>query len=246
MRLRLFGITAALVLAGGLAPAAGSPNGLMALYSFNGTLRDSSGNAKTAATGGAAASYVAGAPFGGKALKFGGAVKSIVTVPLNISVAALPQVTFGAWVHASTVQTPQYGLVSNDDGDFDRTLDIDNRTGGSAPTWSAFIGGSVVGKVPAVPGKWMFVAVSYDQQSAPGTYTFYVNDGSKTSVLTGADSFDSDSVTKGVTIGSNPNFDQAFRGEISNLFFYRGILTKDRIEAIAAKGPSAIPGSKGN
>ncbi|MHB8177706.1 MAG: hypothetical protein ACYDA5_09875 [Vulcanimicrobiaceae bacterium] len=51
---------------------------LMALYTFNHTLRDSSGNGK-----------------------------AIVTAPLNISVAALPQVTFGAWVKAVSLTTPR-------------------------------------------------------------------------------------------------------------------------------------------
>jgi len=217
--------------------------GLIALYTFNGTLHDASGNGKTAKSTGTP-TYVSGAPFGGKALSFDGSGKAIVTAPLNISVKALPQVTFGAWVMAGSVATPQYGLISNDDGGYDRTLDIDNRDPSPGTNWSAFIGGGVVGSVPAVTNRWVFLVVSYDQSSLPGTYALYVNDGSRTTVLNGADNFDSDSVTARVTIGSNPNFDHAFKGKIANAFFYNGILTRDQIDAIGAKGPSAIPGYK--
>jgi hypothetical protein len=215
--------------------------GLLALYSFNGNLKDSSGHGKTAHASGAP-TYVDGAPFGGRAISFDGSGHAIVTAPLNISPAALPQLTMGAWVNASSVATPQYGIISNDDGSFDRSLDIDNRplTGGA---WSAFVGGEVVGKVAATPNKWIFIAVSFDQAAGPstGTYKFYVNDGSKTITLAGADNFDANSVTTGVTIGRNPNFDQPFTGKVADAFFYAGILTKEQIEKIIARGPSAIP-----
>ncbi len=68
-----------------------------------------------------------------------------------------------------------------------------------------------------------------------------MNTGGGTTVLSGNDAFDGDSVTTGVTIGKNPNFDQPFQGYVSNAFFYAGILTKDQIDALVTKGPSAIP-----
>lgn len=216
---------------------------LIALYTFDGTLRDASGHGLTAKDTGTPA-YLQGAPFGGRAIAFDGTGKAVVTVPLNISVAALKQVTFGAWVLTRTVQTPEYGIISNDDGNYDRTLDIDERTGATKPTWSAFVGGNVVGKMAAIPGKWTFLAVSYDQSASPGTYAFYANDGGQTTVMKGAANFDSDSVTKAVTIGSNPNYDHAFRGAVANAFFYKGILSADQIEQLIAKGPSGIPGYK--
>lgn len=240
-----FGTFATVALAASLpvlvAAKSPAPSGLLALYTFNGTLHDSSGHGKTAIDSGKP-TYVNGAPFGGKAIAFDGSGKAVVTAPLDISVAALPQVTFGAWVMADSVRTPQYGVISNDNGGYDRTIDIDARSATTGANWSAFIGTSVVGKVPAVPGKWVFAAVSYDQSTLPGTYAFYVNDGSHTTVLHGPAGFDGDSVTKAVTIGRNPNFDQPFNGKIANAFFYRGILTLDQINAIVARGPSMIPG----
>ncbi|MGR4064844.1 MAG: LamG-like jellyroll fold domain-containing protein [Vulcanimicrobiaceae bacterium] len=218
----------------------GARAGLIALYSFNGTLTDSSGNGKTAKDSGTPA-YVPGAPFGGKAIDFDGSGKALVTVPINMSVAAMPQVTFGAWVYAKSAANPQYGIISIDDGNFDRTLGIDSRPATSGANWAAFIGGSAVGTIPAATNKWVFFAVSYDQSSGPGTYAYYVNTGGGTTVLSGNDAFDGDSVTTGVTIGKNPNFDQPFQGYVSNAFFYAGLLTKDQIDALVTKGPSAIP-----
>jgi concanavalin A-like lectin/glucanase superfamily protein len=215
-------------------------SGLVAFYTFNGTLADSSGHGKTAKDSGVP-TFVANAPFGGKAISFDGTGHAIVSAPLNISVANLPRLTMGAWVLAKSFAAPPYGIMSNDNGNYDRTIDIDNR---SAPkvTWSAFVGGAVVGSVPIIANKWYFVAVSYDNAPGPGSYVFYVNDGAKTTVLGGADAFDADSVTTSVTIGANPGFDQAFAGDVANAFFYSGVLTKSQIDAIIARGPKAIPG----
>jgi len=227
----------------GFSAASARADGVLALYSFNGTLADASGHGKAAHDTGTP-TFTSGAPFGGKAIVFDGSGKAVVSVPLNISPAAMPQLTMGAWVNASSVATPQYGIISNDDGDFDRTLGIDTRPVARGVVWSAFIGGTVVGRVPVTTNKWYFVAVSYDQSSMPGKYAFYVNNGSKTVTLRGADDFDSDSHTDVVSIGRNPSFDSFFTGKLANAFFYKGILTAKQIAAIAASGPAAIPGAK--
>lgn len=214
--------------------------GLLALYSFNGTLDDSSGHGYTAKDTGKP-QYVRGAPFGGKAIEFNGSGTAIVKAPLDISTKKIPQLTMGGWFNATNISTPEYGLVSNDDGGNDRTLDIDNRDSKPGIYWSAFIGGTVVGTVPVHTHKWVFSAVAYDQTGSNGTYAFYVNDGSRTFILSGQTHFDSNSVTKNVTIGRNPNFDQPFDGEAAKVFFYVGILSKKQIEKIVAHGPSRIP-----
>jgi concanavalin A-like lectin/glucanase superfamily protein len=229
--------TVAAMLGGG---AAASTSHLLALYTFNGTLADASGHNRTAHDTGTPV-YASGAPFGGKAIVFSPAGNAIVLAPLNISPAARPQLTMGAWVKAASVATPQYGIISNDDGNYDRTLGIDSRPASSGVVWSAFIGGNVVGSVPVVTKKWYFIAISYDQSTQPGKYAFYVNDGSKTTTLAGVDSFDTDSHTDAVDIGRNPSFDSSFSGEAANAFFYAGVLTKSQIASIVARGPSAIP-----
>jgi hypothetical protein len=214
---------------------------LLALYTFNGTLADASGNGKTAHDSGTP-TYVTGAPFGGKAIVFSGLGNAIVTAPLNISVAALKQVTFGGWFKATSIATPQYGVVSNDDGNFDRTIDIDTRDPGGGIKWSAFVGGAVNGKVPVVVGRWYFVAVSFNQAVLPGHYVLYVHSGTTPTVtVSGTDHFDSNSITTGVTIGRNPRFDHPFKGQAANVFFEHLILTPTQIANIIAHGPSALP-----
>jgi len=213
---------------------------LLALYTFNGTLADASGNGRTAHDSGTP-TYVTGAPFGGKAIVFNGLGSAIVTAPLNISVAGLKQVTFGGWFKAASIATPQYGIVSNDDGDFDRSIDIDARDPGGGIKWSAFVGGSVNGKVAVAVGKWVFVAVSFNQAVLPGHYVLYVHSGSTTTTVSGTDHFDGNSVTTRVTIGKNPNFDHPFKGQAANVFFEHLILTPTQIANIIAHGPSALP-----
>lgn len=215
-------------------------NGLLALYRFNGTLKDSSGNKHNAKDTGTPA-YVTGAPFGGKAIAFDGTGGAIVTAPLDISVKTIPQLTMGGWFKATADSTPQYGIVSNDNGNYDRTIDIDNRDAKPGTYWSAFVGGKVVGNTKVALGQWVFEAVVYNQATLPGTYKLYVNDGTKTHVLHGASDFDDESITTAVTIGANPDFDHAFYGDAANVFFYVGALNAKQIGAIIANGPGSIP-----
>ena len=221
-------------------PAAPYAKGLLALYSFNGTLKDSSRHGYTASDTGTPR-YAKGAPFGGKAIVFDGRGKAIATAPIDISVKQTRRLTMGGWFLATSIKTPQYGMISNDDGGYDRSLDIDNRNEARAPNWSACIGGDVVGSVPVIPGKWVFVAVSFDQSTLPGTYALYVHDANGTTVLRGAADFDDSSITRAVTIGRNPTFDHPFAGKAANVFFYVGILTDRQIAQIVAHGPSRIP-----
>jgi hypothetical protein len=214
--------------------------GLLALYSFNGTLKDSSGHGYTASISGVPR-YAPGAPFGGKAIAFGGGGKAIVTGPIDISVKQTRKLTMGGWFMATSIKTPQYGIVSNDDGGYDRTIDIDTRNQARSPYWSAFVGGRIAGTVPVTKGRWTFVAVTYDQSTMPGTYALYVNDGRQTYVIRGAADFDSSSHIDKVTIGRNPSFDHPFAGKAANVFFYVGILTNRQIANIVAHGPSRIP-----
>src|SRR5580700_423393 len=81
--------------------------GLIALYPFNGSLADISGNGNTATDSGTP-TYVSGAPFGGEAISFDGSGSAIVTGPLNISPANYPQLTMGAWVYVVADPDPQY------------------------------------------------------------------------------------------------------------------------------------------
>ncbi len=208
--------------------------GLLGFYPFNGNANDASGNGNNGVVTGSP-TYVSGAPFGGQAIQFDGASNSFVTVPIDISVANLSQVTFGGWFNSSVDSGGIRGVVSNDDGNFDRTIDVDTRPGGFQ--WSIFIGGNVVGNGQVTKNTWTFVVARYDQTT--NSYAFNV-DGSQ---ISGTTNFDADSVTTGTTIGRNPNFDSPFAGQMADVFFYDQYLSDVQINAIRANGPSAITGA---
>ena len=210
---------------------------LVGFYSFNGNVNDTSGNNNNGVISGTP-TFVSGAPFGGQAISFDGVTNSFVTVPINVSVAASPQVTFGAWVNASTLTATSAtirGVISNDDGDFDRTIDVDTRNGGLL--WSVFIGGSVKGSTPVTANQWILIAASYDQSTQ--SYLFDVNG----TFVSGTTAFDTNSVTSGLTFGRNPNFDSPFGGQMADAFVFNQALTQAQLDNIQANGPSAILGT---
>lgn len=215
--------------------------GLLARFSFNGTLADSGPRHLKAKDSGQPV-YVTGAPFGGKALVFDGSGNAIVSVPLNITPLARPKFSMGGWFKATQQATTTYGVVSNDDGSYDRSLAIGNQNRNQAEDyWTAYVGQNAVGNIPVRPGRWVFMTITYDQSTLPGTYAFYVHHGNRMTILKGAANFDIDSISTAVTIGRDPTWDSPFAGQAANVFFYNGVLTKTQIAAIAKHGPKAIP-----
>lgn len=216
---------------------------LLGLYTFNGNALDSSGNGNNGTVHGNV-SYSLTTPWGTQALTLpGGTTRNdYVSVPINSTVAGTPAETFGGWFYLAP-NTPQIirGMISNDDGSFDRTLDVDTRNGGYQ--WSAFIGGSVIGTPGGgniTPGSWTFVAVSYDNTGgAHGTYIFQVG----THQSTGSTNFDVNSVAGTTYIGINPNFDSEFQGGIADAFFFNTALSASDLMNIQANGPGALLGN---
>ena len=147
-----------------------------------------------------------------------------MTVPLDISPSAMPQLTMGGWFYANDVPN-QGGLLGDDNGGFDRMLDIDTRDSDGIPYWSAFNGKGVVAGGPFEYGQWVFVAVRYDQAS--GTMTLDVN-GTFTNSTT---SFGASSLNT-FTIGRNPSFAAWFDGKIDDVFVYNGLLPNSYLDEI--------------
>jgi len=139
----------------------------------------------------------------------------------------------GAWVCPAFNDSIR-PLLTHDDGGYDRQVGLDTRGGGTG--WSAFCGptGHVLGAVPAVLGKWTFVAVVYDQDAQ--TVKLQVDD----MVLT----------KTGVTLGSgqqevlyiacSPMFQTYFRGAIDNVFVFGDALTDQQLAYIRSGGAQAI------
>lgn len=110
---------------------------LIAYYQFNNPSdlgQDSSGHGNNATNFGA--TYSASGYNGGAAALFvanNSNNPQYLQAPVNISPHAQPELTMGAWVYANPnapgVSYP--GIISSDDGGFDRSLNLDTRASGS-------------------------------------------------------------------------------------------------------------------
>src|SRR5271165_1542860 len=118
---------------------------LIALYQFNNPNNlgeDTSGHGNNATNFGATFSA---SGYQGGAAQFNSNSLEYLSAPVNISPQAHPELTIGAWVNTSALN-PITGfslgtIASSDDGDYDRTINVDTRGSGGKPAYSAFIGG---------------------------------------------------------------------------------------------------------
>jgi YD repeat-containing protein len=222
----LSGVTIA---AGTTVDGAQTPPGLAAFYSFDTGPNDQSGNGNNG-TLSPNPPMLTSAGFQGSAYQFTAANNNFITVPVNIRPSAMPQMTMGGWFDASNTNSEIRGLLSSDDGGYDRTIDIDTRNGGVK--WSAFSGYGVVSGAAVVANQWVFVAVCYNQ--ATGTMLLDVNG----SITTASTNFDSTALNT-LTIGRNPNFDFPFDGKIDDVFVCNQFLTPVQLANIQ-QGPYAF------
>jgi hypothetical protein len=158
-------------------------------------------------------------------------LNSFITVPIDINPAAMPQVTFGAWVKSDVTDAVIRGIISHDDGGFDRTLDIDTRGGGVR--WCMFTGagGACDG---AVTTDWTFLVARYDATAGLGQFTV---DGAHL----GTFAVSNGAGLTNTTIGRNPRFDFPFVGLIDSAFFFDEYLTDAQVDAIRTTGIQAVP-----
>lgn len=203
---------------------------LIGLYQFDDPMnlgKDTSGHNNNAATFGAA--FTASGYQGGAAYFD---LASFLRVPIDVNPTALPRMTWGAWAKP-IAPAPIRTVLSGDNGDSDRDINIDFR--GGTVSWSAFVGNGVLGSgVAPSPTEWTFLAAVYDQNA--GSLTFYVNGQSftTTTVFGASHSF--------FDIGHNPDYAEYFWGSIDNVFVYDNGLTANQIAQIQNDGfPAAVP-----
>ena len=222
-----------LVLSSGTASA-----GLIALYDFNGTTNDVSGNNKNPVSG-TISGYASGVQ--GQAGVFNGSTNRL-QLPINVSPSLMHSLTMGVWVSALEANN-RTGIMSADDNspaNFDRQIGIDDRrllgSGGPALySYSAFGGGStgVLASGVAASSTFTFLAARYDGN----TVTLFVNGQS----FTTSDTTDDDPIEyPQLWIGKNPSFDSSFQGSLDNAFVFDEALSDGQIEAIRTGGASAI------
>lgn len=137
---------------------------------------------------------------------------SFVKLNIDINPSRHPNLTLGAWVrYTGPADGGIQQVISHDDGEYDRSLGLDDRSGQWG--WSAFAGpdGEVLGAA-GVDGGWVFLLASYEQGS--GRMRFFVNDQKFESPATH---------TEGNTtlhLGANPNFIEHFEGDIDEVYIY--------------------------
>lgn len=212
--------------------------GLIALYNFNGTTNDVSGNNRNPVAG-TISGYTAGMQ--GQAGNFNGSTNRL-QLPINVSPSLMHSLTMGVWVSALET-TNRTGIMSADDNspaNYDRQIGIDNRRllGSSGPalySYSAFGGGStgVLASGVAASSAFTFLAARYDGN----TVTLFVDGQS----FTANDTTDDDPIEyPQLWIGKNPSFDSSFQGALDNAFVFDEALSDAQIDAIRTGGESAI------
>jgi hypothetical protein len=233
MRKTIMLIAAAVV----LMMAGAAQGSLLAYYPFQGNANDATGHGYSGTTH----NVTLTTGYQGNAYYFDGRSdkNSYIDIPLNINPTQYAKLTFGAWVKADSGATGAIrGIISHDNGGFDRTLDIDQRIGGSGNDtgWAAFTGsyGVLNSRIDPVAGQWTFLAVVYD--SSTNAVTLYVNNQSFSHI--GSNPGGGDATTY---IGKNPHFDLPFKGVIDEVFFYDEALTGAQIENIRQNGVVPLP-----
>jgi len=145
--------------------------GLIHLWSGNGNVIDSVGTANGAL--GATTSY--GTGINGQAFNFDGSNNSDLSIPVNISPSAYPQITMGMYINVESIANDRGWIMGQDNGGYDRALMISDTRFGSG--LSAGVGHTYTSSLPSLGdtlGLWYGIAVSYDQVAK--TATIYIND----------------------------------------------------------------------
>lgn len=208
-------------------PARPARGGLLAFYTFEGTAEDVSGNGRHGTVVGA----VPAEGFQGQGYSFNGG-SSYISVPLDINPSTRPRLTMGAWINLAASGRIM-AVVSQDNGGYDRNLNLDSRGGGGYRV-SAFTGSGVLaaGPSPAPTGQWILAVARYDAVA----HSLVLDVDEQRASATAAPG----AGTPTLRIGSNPGFGEYFQGRIDNVFFYDEVLSDAQVNALRKGRAAAI------
>jgi hypothetical protein len=235
-------IVAATIAASLAAIAAPAQAGLIGYYTFEGNANDVSGQGHHGTLSAAAPTLTAAGTgitkwgdASSRAYSFGaGGANTFIELPLDINPAALPELTMGAWVKVADLTPVIRGILSHDDVDFDRTLDLDTRGGGGLQ-YCMFVGlpngGNCGG---AATSEWTFLVARYDATLGVAQLTVGETHFSKVAANNGGG-------LNTTFIGRNPSFDSPFVGLIDNVFFFDDYLSNDQLNDIYRQGIDTVP-----
>lgn len=213
--------------------------GVVGIYTFEGNANDVSGNGNH---GVLPANGVIQSVDGyeGNAYAFDGANGSFITLPININPSAMPQMTMGAWVKATSLDDRAI-VMTHDNGGFDRGFGYNDAGPGDTTDWSAFNGSSVSDTDNLViVDQWVFLAVVYD--GVQGSMTFYNGAALLTFAEIDQATFPANPSqgNSELYVGASPAFNEYFTGLIDNVFIYDIALAPEDIETIFNEGVTTI------
>jgi hypothetical protein len=211
---------------------------LLAFYSFDeqgDPLADSSGNNRDL-TGTAGTNPVWGANIGFDGTGGYDFTDDRLIGPIDVNPGVMNAMTWGAWVRTDNLTAGLRKIMGHDNGGWDRTIGLDNRSGSFRYTSFTGIGRPVVGPSgPANTTDWTFLAAAHDQSA--GTVTFYLD-------LDAATTEDAlESYSESATFGSGfttfaigglrpDNNSEAWNGAIDNVFIYDEFLDLAAVTAL--------------
>ena len=204
------------------------PNNLGKDYSGN-------NNNGTIVNNGAAPVYTTNGYIGGAADFLGGGK---INIPFNTGPTLWPNLTWGGWVNPDLINGIRT-LLNNDDGGYDRALNIDSRAGGN---YAAFVNNGPFpynSGVTPVTNSWIFFAGVYQNNfygTGQGQLTLYVG----TNVISGIRTFYGTTTWTFTSIGGSPTFGEFWDGRMDDVFVMGGAATPAQMAQIIAD-PNNLP-----
>lgn len=179
----------------------------------------------------------------GGAYAFDGSQRLIA--PIDINPSFEPQLTLGAWVKTSNIDSGLRKIAGHDNGAWDRVIGLDNRDGPFRYTSFTGTGPGPVGTPgPVNVDHWTFIAASYNQDAEQMTVFVDLDSATVGDSLVAAttagvhgDGFDTFSI--GNLRPDNAN--EGWEGMIDNVFVFNRALTGEQLTRIRNSG-SPIPG----
>ena len=199
--------------------------------------KDYSGNNNdgTVIDNGAAPIYT-GSGYTGGAADFRGGGK--INIPFNTGPTLWPDLTWGGWVNPDAINDIRT-LLNNDDGGYDRALNIDWRAGGN---YAAFVNNGPApynSGITPVTGDWIFFAGVYQNDFygiEQGQLTLYVGN----TVTTGIRTYYGSTGWTFTSIGGSPTFGEFWDGRMDDVFVMGGAATQAQMAQIIAD-PNSLP-----
>lgn len=214
-----------------------SAQGLVGYYRFDDAsnlTKDSSGNNNNGTLTGTVPAYSANGYVGGAAY-FSGA--GTMRIPFNTGPALWPNLTWGGWVKP-TATAGVNNIFNNDDGGYDRALNIDFRSGGN---YSAFVNNGPspynTGVAPTLNG-WIFIAGVYQNNyyaTGQGRLTFYVGN----QVFENIHTYYGNTGWTFTAVGGSPTFGEYWTGYMDDLFVAGAAFSAAQIAQVKSN-PSSL------